>query len=110
MVSVRVGGTGYRERVSRVALLRMIVVILIVAAIVIAAIPLLVLLDLVRGGSGFGLCPGGITACRNPYTAAPELSVALTAGLFVVIAAIRVTMRTARRVRDEEDGTGRQRA
>lgn len=76
--------------------------ILVGAAIVIAAVPLLVLLSLVQGGTGFGLCPGGIETCRNPYTAAPELTVGLTVALFLVVAAIRIAMRTARNIQQEE--------
>lgn len=90
--------------VNSVAWLRLVVYILIAAAILIAVVPLLVLLNLVQGGSGFGLCPNGITECRNPYTAAPELTAALTIGLFVVVAAIRILMRTARRMRSESYG------
>jgi hypothetical protein len=86
---------------SRVVWLRLVVLILVGAAIVIAAVPLLVLLSLVQGGTGFGLCPGGIGTCRNPYTAAPELTVALTAALLALVAAIRVAMRTARRIKQE---------
>ncbi|HEX2154345.1 MAG TPA: hypothetical protein VHL52_10250 [Acidimicrobiia bacterium] len=82
--------------------LRLLVYILIAAALFIAVVPLLVLLSLVQGGSGFGLCPGGITTCRNPYTAAPELTAGLTVALLVIVAAIRILMRTARRMQAEE--------
>ncbi|HEX7100286.1 MAG TPA: hypothetical protein VF377_13735 [Acidimicrobiia bacterium] len=85
-----------------VHLLRVIVYILIGAALLIAVIPLLVLLSLVQGGSGFGLCPDGITTCRNPYTAAPELTTGLTVALLVIVAAIRVIMRYARKLQSEE--------
>lgn len=93
--------------------LRLLVFILIGAAILIAVVPLLVLLSLVQGGSGFGLCPDGIGTCRNPYTAAPEMTAALTLGLLVVVAAIRILMRTARRLQAEEyqvEASGRPRA
>jgi hypothetical protein len=96
--------------VNGVAWLRLIVYILIAAAILIAVVPLLVLLNLVQGGSGFGLCPGGISQCRNPYTAAPELTATLTIGLFVVVAAIRVLMRTARRMQSESYGVSDERS
>lgn len=85
-----------------VAALRFVIYILIAAAILIAIVPLLVLLNLVQGGTGFGLCPDGITSCRNPYTAAPELSATLTIGLLVIVAAIRILMRLARRLRAED--------
>lgn len=83
-------------------LLRVVIYILIAVALLIATVPLLVLLSLVQGGTGFGLCPDGITSCRNPYTAAPELTATLTLALLAVVAAIRVLMRAARRVRSEE--------
>ncbi len=93
---------GYASGVSPVIWLRLAVLILVGAAILIATVPLLVLLSLVQGGTGFGLCPGGISTCRNPYTAAPELTAALTVGLFAVVAAIRVLMRMARRLQRED--------
>ena len=72
-------------------LVRLVRAILVVAAVALAAIPLFVLLDLAQGGTGYGLCPGGVTECRNPYTAAPELSALLTVGLIVVLAGLGVT-------------------
>lgn len=80
--------------------------LLICAALLIAVVPLLVLLSLVQGGSGFGLCPDGITSCRNPYTAAPELTATLTIALLVIVAGIRILMRVARRLQAEERVVG----
>lgn len=74
-------------------------IVLVLAAVALAAVPLLVLLDLAGGGTGYGLCPGGIDECRNPYTAAPELSMALTVALFVVLGGLRVTTHAIRRSR-----------
>lgn len=79
-------------------LVRLVRAILVVAAVALAAVPLFVLLDLAQGGSGYGLCPDGVLRCRNPYTAAPELSTLLTAGLIVVLGGLRVTNRTLRRL------------
>ncbi|MFP5331448.1 MAG: hypothetical protein ACLGHX_03665 [Acidimicrobiia bacterium] len=79
-------------------LVRLVRAVLIVVAVAIAAVPLLVLLDLAGGGTGYGLCPGGVQRCRNPYTAAPELSILLTTGLFVVLGGLRVVNRTLRRM------------
>lgn len=87
---------------TRATWLRLLVFILVAVAIFIAAVPLLVLLSLVQGGTGFGLCPGGVSTCRNPYTAAPELTTALTVGLFAVVAGIRLAMRAARRLQREQ--------
>lgn len=79
-------------------LVRLVRAVLIVAAVALAAVPLLILLDLAQGGSGYGLCPAGVDRCRNPYTAAPELSALLTAGLIVVLGGLRITNRTLRRL------------
>lgn len=70
-------------------------------AVALAAVPILVLIDLVGGGSGFGLCPNGLEACDNPYTTAAEFAVLLTAGLALAILGIRLLMRLARRLEDE---------
>lgn len=75
-------------------------------AVLLAMVPLLVLLDLAGGGSGFGLCPTGVDSCRNPYTAAPELSAILTVALIVVLAGVRVTTRAETRL----DGRKRKRS
>lgn len=79
-------------------LVRFVRAVLVLAAVAIAAVPLFVLLDLAGGGSGYGLCPAGVTECRNPYTAAPELSALLTAGLVVVLGGLRIINRTMRRL------------
>ena len=79
-------------------LVRLVRAVLILAAVAMASVPLFVLLDLAQGGSGYGLCPGGVQTCRNPYTAAPELSSLLTLGLIVVLGGLRITNRTLRRL------------
>lgn len=79
-------------------LIRFVRAVLIVVAVVLAAVPLFVLFDLAQGGTGYGMCPGGVQRCRNPYTAAPELSSLLTVGLIVVLGGLRVTNRTLRRL------------
>ena len=72
-------------------------------AVLLAAVPLLVLIDLADGGTGYGLCPTGIQSCRNPYSAAPELSAILTLALIVVLAGVRVTTRAERRLDERRD-------
>jgi hypothetical protein len=71
-------------------------VILVLMAIALAAFPLFVLLDLAEGGTGYGLCPGGVGECRNPYTAAPELMTILTVGLLTVLGGFRITTHLAK--------------
>lgn len=72
-----------------------------VAAVGIATVPLLVLIDLLGGGTGFGLCPGGIQDCEKPYSTGAELIVLLAVGLFAVVACIRMLARMARRLQDD---------
>ncbi len=78
--------------------LRVLVGVLLLLAVVVGSLPLLILLDLAAGGTGYGLCPGRLSQCRNPFTAAPELSFALMLALFALVASIRVAMRTMRRM------------
>jgi len=85
-----------------VFLVRLGVFILSATAIGIALVPILVLIDLLDGGTGWGLCPNGIEACNNPYTTAAEIGVVLTLGLFFSVLGIRVLMRLARRLRSDD--------
>jgi hypothetical protein len=70
-------------------------------AIAIGIVPILVLIDLLDGGTGWGLCPGGLQACDKPYSTGAELILVLTAALLLVVLGIRVLMRLARRLRDD---------
>jgi hypothetical protein len=88
--------------VVAVFLIRLGVFVLSATAIGIALVPILVLIDLLDGGTGWGLCPNGIEACDNPFTTAAEIGVLLTFGLFVSVLGIRVLMRLARRMRSDE--------
>jgi len=78
------------------------VVLLSATAIGIALIPILVLIDLLDRGTGWGLCPDGIQACDNPYTTAAEFGVLLTLGLFLSVLGIRLLMKLARRLRSDD--------
>jgi hypothetical protein len=76
-------------------------------AVAMAAVPILVLIDLLDGGTGWGLCPAGLQACANPLTTAGEFVVFLSFGLFVVVVGIRLLMRLARNLQAEEYETQR---
>jgi hypothetical protein len=76
--------------------LRAIIAVLIAAAIGVALIPLAVLLDLRRGGSGWGLCSEGLTACRNSYFAGFELIGWIFAALFIILGMIAMCVRILR--------------
>jgi hypothetical protein len=84
-----------------VFLVRLAVFILVVVAIGIGIVPILVLIDLLDGGTGWGLCPGGLQACDKPFTTGAEMITLLTIGMFLTVAAIRLLMRVARRLQDD---------
>lgn len=77
------------------------VLLVVVAAVLVAVVllPMVVLLDLASGGTGLGLCEGGLGSCRSSYFDAPEL-----AGLLVlVILLLTVVLRALIRLRDTID-------
>jgi hypothetical protein len=80
---------------------RLAVLILVVVAIGIGIVPILVLIDLLDGGTGWGLCPGGLQACDKPFTTGAEMIILLTVGMFLTVAGIRLLMRLARRLQDD---------
>ena len=94
------GRPGYLVEVA-VFFVRLGVFVLIVAAVAIGVIPILVLIDLLDGGTGWGICPGGLELCDKPYSTGAELIVVLSIALFLVLAGIRLLMRLARRLRDD---------
>lgn len=91
----------YRLVPMHMWVVRIAILLLIVAAIGIAVVPLLVMLDLLQGGTGWGLCPGGIEACDVPYTTPYEFLLILILAMFLVVLAIRLVMRLARRLQAE---------
>lgn len=84
-----------------VFLVRLAVFILVVVAIAIGIVPILILIDLLDGGTGWGLCPGGIEACNKPFSTGAELIILLSLGLFLTVLGIRLLMRLARRLRND---------
>ena len=77
-------------------------IVLSALAIGIAIVPILVMIDLLDGGTGWGLCPAGLEACANPYTTAAEFAVMLTLGFLATVIGIRLLMRLARHIRSGE--------
>ncbi len=88
--------------VVAVFLIRLGIVVLSLIAIGIALVPILVLIDLLDGGTGWGLCPDGLQLCSNPYTTGAEIAVYLILGLFATVIGIRLLVRLARRVRSDD--------
>ena len=78
-------------------------IVLFLAVIGVAAIPMLVVIDLIGGGQGWGLCPDRLRSCESSYFDAPELLAALTIALFVLVALIRITTLIIRRLQARRD-------
>jgi len=82
--------------------IRLATFVLSAVAILIALVPILVLIDLLDGGTGWGLCPSGLQTCTNPYTTAAEFAVILTLGFLATVMGIRLLMRLARQIQSGE--------
>ena len=78
--------------------LRLLILVLVMAALLVAALPVLVLLDLLRGGTGYGLCAGGLQACPARFTAGPALAAYLVVILMIVVALIRLATHLYRKL------------
>ena len=78
--------------------LRIFIALAIVSIVVVSALPLLVVIDLVGGGDGWGLCPDGLSSCRNSYFDGPELAAILTVLVFGLLALVRLAQRAQRRL------------
>ena len=91
----------YRHVHVAVIFIRLFVLVLSAVAVAIAAVPILVLIDLLNGGTGWGLCPAGLEECANPYTTGAEFALILILGLFVAVIGIRLLMRLARRIQSD---------
>jgi hypothetical protein len=83
---------------------RALLLLLVLLAIGLAALPILVLLDLLGGGTGYGLCEGGLSACPERYTAGPVLAVYLVISLMLVVALIRIVTHLYRRLQRHRTG------
>lgn len=58
-------------------------------ALVVASFPMLILVNLAEGGTGYGMCAGGITACDMAYLTPVELLVRLLLLMMVLVALVR---------------------
>lgn len=74
----------------------------ILAALGVALVPLLVLLDLADGGTGWGLCESGVGRCETSYFSGFELLGWLVAVLFLILGVIAVLVRILRWVERRE--------
>ena len=79
-----------------VILLRIILGILIAVAAAVVVVPVLIVFDLVSGGTAFGLCPSGLRTCEPGYFTSVELLGVLLLVLFVAIGGIALCARGIR--------------
>jgi hypothetical protein len=82
--------------------IRVLVIAIVTAIVAVAMLPLVVLLDLVGGGDGYGLCRGGIVACRTSYFDGPELVGVVGVVLFLLVVALRAAL-SAQRAAERRD-------
>lgn len=72
--------------------IRVIIGALIAMIVAVTLLPMLVLLDLVGGGDGWGLCPDGLASCRVSYFSGPELVGWLMVFLFLLMFLLRLAL------------------
>ncbi len=75
----------------------------VLAVVAVAAIPLLVAVDLMGGGDGWGLCPNRLRNCRSSYFDGPELAAILAIALFVLVAVSRLLTLVIRQLQRRRD-------
>ena len=79
-------------RLRAVTVIRVVVGLLITAIVAVTALPMFVLLDLVGGGDGWGLCPDGLASCRTSYFTGVELAAGLMIMLFLLLFLLRLAL------------------
>jgi hypothetical protein len=83
--------------------LRALMGLLLAVTLVVAVVPLLVLLNLAGGNTGYGICPHGLESCQVGYTGGLELLFVLTVVLFALLGAIRVVARGIRHLQRQQE-------
>ena len=77
-------------------------VLLILAALAIAAAPPAVLINLLAGGTGYGLCEEGLAGCDTGFAAGPALALRVLIGLFLVTVGVRLVSRLIARLQRQQ--------
>lgn len=75
---------------------RILMGVLIGLGAIVVAIPALVLIDLIGGGTGLGLCPDGLGVCETSMYMISELILVLGIALVVIGAGIAACVRLLR--------------
>lgn len=73
--------------------IRFLIAVVWTGIVAVVVLPMIVLLDLARGGSGLGLCPDGLASCRSSYFDGPELAGILVVVLLLLYAVLRSLLR-----------------
>lgn len=79
-------------------LVRILMGVLIALGAIVLAIPAVVLVDLISGGSGLGLCPDGLGSCETSMYVIAELVVIFAVALGAIGAGIAGCARLLRRL------------
>ena len=78
--------------------MRFTVIMVFLTVLLLAAVPLIILLDLANGGSGWGICPEGLSGCRASFLSGPRLALILSLAAIGLLALVRALVWiTARR-------------
>ena len=81
-----------------IALLKGLRGLLILVALLLAVVPPAMLVDLLTGGTGYGLCEGGLMGCDTAFSAGPALAVRICLGLLLVTVGVRMISRVISRI------------
>ena len=81
---------------------RALVGVAVILILAIAAVPLLILLDLSGGGTGWGVCEDGLDSCRVGGFRGGRRAALLMVGLFVIMALLRFVVWIASRSADRK--------
>ena len=93
-----VGGDSYLNFPVVIGFLKAIRGLLILVALLLAVIPLVMLVSLLTGGTGYGLCVDGLAKCDTAFLTGPAVAARICLALLMVAAAVRVISRIVSRV------------
>lgn len=87
----------YRGTLPRVVVtLRIAMAVLVAIVAAVFGVPLLLVFDLISGGTAFGLCPSGLRVCQPGYFTGLELLGLLLTVAFFAVAGIGLCARAIR--------------
>lgn len=92
-MSGRTAQSPYRGTLVAMTALRFGIGVVLGLMAMVALLPLVVLLDLAGGGTGLGLCEGGLARCRTSYFDGPELLGILVLVLLLLGAVLRTLLK-----------------